>query len=229
MFEGCDVIDLTRPIHTNMPVFPAIPKTYLGVYRGHKETVRPDSAISHQSNILVMGDHAGTHIDAPLHFNPNGTGIDQMPREIMVGNAVVQDFSYKSPGDSVTADEVKENLERIGLKARDLRYILFRTGASEYYQTDDYWSHYLEIRVDAVEWMLDQGILVFGVDASTVDHARDRATHMFMRKKPCYHIENLTNLDKLPEDRMFTFICAPLLLKNSSAGPIRALALVRRG
>jgi arylformamidase len=228
MFEDYDIIDLTRPINTNMPVFPAILKTYLGVYRGHKETKRPDSTISHQSNILVMGDHAGTHIDAPVHFNPKGTGIDQMPLDIMVGNAVVQDFSYKSPGDSVTADEVKKKLERSNLKSKELTYILFRTGASEHYETDDYWSYYLEIRVDAVEWMLDQGILVFGVDASTVDHARDRATHMLMRKRPSYHIENLTNLDKLPQDRMFTFICAPLLLKDSSASPIRALALVRR-
>jgi kynurenine formamidase len=228
MFENDDVINLSRPIHTNMPVFPAILKTYLGPYRDHKESVRPDG-VSHQSNILVMGDHAGTHIDAPLHFNPNGTGIDQMPVDIMVGSAVMQDFSYKKPGDSVTADEVKKNMDRMGANPKDLRYILFRTGAAEYYQTDEYWSHYLEIRVDAVEWMLDQNILVFGVDASTVDHARDRATHMLMRKRPCYHIENLTNLDKLPQDRIFTFVCAPLILKDSSASPIRALALVPSG
>jgi kynurenine formamidase len=151
-----------------------------------------------------------------------------MPIDIMVGNAVMQDYSFKEPGESVTADEVKKNLERIEVNPRDLKSILFCTGAAEYYQTDEYWSHYLEIRVDAVEWMLDHQILVFGVDASTVDHAKDRATHMFMRKKPCYHIENLRNLDKLPQERMFTFVCAPLLLKDSSASPIRALALVPR-
>ena len=131
MFENCDAINLSRPIHTNMPVFPAILKTYLGVYRDHKESVRPDG-VSHQSNILVVGDHAGTHIDAPLHFNPNGTGIDQMPVGIMVGSAIMQDFSYKKPGDSVTADDVKKNVERIGVNPKDLRYILFRTGAAEY-------------------------------------------------------------------------------------------------
>jgi kynurenine formamidase len=228
MFENYDIIDLSRPIHTNMPVFPAIPKTYLGVYLGHKESIRPGGNISHQSNILVMGDHAGTHIDAPLHFNPDGTGIDQMSLQIMVGNAIMQDYSYKKPGDSVTADDVKKNVGRIGVNPRDLKYILFRTGAAEYYQTEEYWGHYLEIRVDAVEWMFDQQILVFGVDASTVDHAKDRATHMLMRKRPCYHIENLRNLDKLPQEWMFTFVCAPLLLKDSSASPIRALALVPR-
>jgi len=225
MYTGYDVIDLSRPIHTKMPVFPLISKTYLGVYQGHKENLRPGNVTS-QINILVMCDHAGTHIDSPLHFNPEGSAIDRMPVDIMVGNAVLQDYSFKKPGEAISAVEVEENLKKVNVDPLDLKYILFRTGASEYYDTDQYFSKYLEVRVDAVEWMLDRGILVFGVDASTVDHAKDRATHMLMRKRVCYHIENLANLDKLPQDRVFTFICNPLLMKDSSAAPVRALALV---
>jgi len=222
-----DVIDLSRPIHTNMPVFPLVLRTYLGVYLGHKESFRPPN-ISSQSNIIVMSDHAGTHIDSPIHFNPDGTSIDQMPLDIMIGNGVMQDFSFKTSGDTVTIQEVKEGLDRIGVNPKDLRYILFRTGAADLYNTDRYLSHYLEIHADTVEWMLDQGILVFGVDANTCDHAKDKKTHMLMRKRPSYHIENLANLEKLPRDRIFTFICTPLLLRGSSASPIRALALVSR-
>lgn len=222
-----DVVDLSRPIHTKMPVFPAISKTFLGVYLGHKDSVRP-GGISSQTNILVMCDHAGTHIDSPVHFNPEGTSIDKMPVENMVGNAVMQDYSHKKNGESITALEVEENLKKIGVDPRGLKFILFKTGAGEYYETDEYLSKYLEVSAAAVEWMLDQGILVFGVDASTVDHAKDRATHMLMRKRVCYHIENLANLDKLPTDRVFTFVCNPLLMLNSSAAPFRALALVPR-
>ena len=210
-----------------MPVFPAISKTYLGIFLGHQDTLRP-GGISSQANILVMCDHAGTHIDSPLHFNPEGTGIDKMPLDLMVGNAVMQDYSFKKTGESITAAEVEENLKKINVSPRDLKYILFRTGAAEYYDTDEYLSKYLEVRKDAVEWMLDQGILVFGVDASTCDHAKDRATHMLMRKRVCYHMENLANLDKLPRDRTFTFVCTPLMMLNSSASPVRALALVTR-
>lgn len=220
------VIDLSRPIHTNMPVFPLVAKTYVGVYVGHMDSLRPGN-ISSQSNIFMMSDHAGTHIDAPLHFNPDGKGIDQMVLDLMVGPAVMQDFSSKRSGDSVSVQDVKNRFDTIKVNPRDLKYVLFRTGAAEYYNTDQYWSYYLEIHVDTVEWLLDQGIFIFGVDASTVDHAKDRRTHMLMRKRPCYHIENLANLDKLPQDRVFTFICAPLALKNSSASPIRALAVIQ--
>jgi kynurenine formamidase len=176
----------------------------------------------------MMSDHAGTHIDSPLHFNPDGTGIDQMPLDAMIGNAVMQDFSHKKSGDSVTPEEVRDKLSRMGADPKNLKFILFRTGAAEYYHAQEYFSHYLEIRADTVEWMLDQGILVFGVDAPTVDHAKDRATHMLMRKRPCYHIENLANLDKLPGNRTFTFVCTPLAMRDSSASPIRAMALVPR-
>jgi kynurenine formamidase len=227
MQSNYEVIDLSRPIHTKMPVFPAISKTYLGVYLGHKDTLRPGN-ISSQTNILVMCDHAGTHIDSPIHFNPEGTAIDKMPVDSMVGNAVMQDYSFKKTGESITASEVEENLKKISVDPGDLKFILFKTGAGEYYDTDEYLSKYLEVRADAVEWMLDRGILVFGVDASTVDHAKDRATHMVMRKRVCYHIENLANLDKLPRDRIFTFVCNPLLMLNSSAAPFRALALVQK-
>ena len=222
-----DVIDLTRPIHTGMPVFPAITKTFLGVFQGHKETFRPPN-FSVQTNILMMSDHAGTHIDAPIHFNPDGTGIDQFPIDLAFGPAVMQDFSSKKSGDVVTLQEVKDKLQGNGVNPKDLKYILFRTGAAELYNTDKYMSYFLEIHVDAVEWMVNQGILVFGVDASTVDRAPGRSTHMFMRKKTCYHIENLANLDKLPQDRTFIFICSPLPLKDSSASPVRAVAAVRR-
>jgi kynurenine formamidase len=220
-------IDLTHPIHTGMPVFPAITKTFLGVYRGHKEPFS-SANFTVQTNILMMSDHAGTHIDAPIHFNPGGTGIDQFPVDLAFGPAVMQDFSFKKSGDVVTLQEVTNKLEGIGVSPKDLKYILFRTGAAELYNTDKYMSHFLEIRVEAVEWMVNQGILVFGVDASTVDRDPDRSTHMFMRKKVCYHIENLANLDKLPQDRIFTVICTPLPLKDSSASPVRVVAALPR-
>ncbi len=227
MKEEHEIIDLSRPIHTHMPVFPAIPKTFLGIYKGHQEGLTPPN-FSAQTNILVTSDHAGTHIDAPLHFNPDGTGIDQFPVNLLVGPAVMQDFSFKKSGDSVRLEEVKEKLDSIRVNPKELKYVLFRTGAAELFYTDQYLSHYLEIHVDVVAWLADQGVLVFGVDANTVDHARDRLTHLLMKKRTCYHIENLANLEKLPQDRIFTFICNPLVLKGSSGAPFRAFAVVNR-
>jgi len=225
--EERDIIDLSRPIHTHMPVFPTVPKTFLGIYKGHSRVDNPPK-FSTQNNLILMSDHAGTHIDAPVHFNPDGISIDQFPLDLMIGPAVMQDFSFKKSGDYITVQEVKKKLEAIGVSTQDLKYILFRTGAAEFYNTDKYDNYYLEIHVDVVEWMVNEGILIFGVDASTVDSDPDRATHMFMRKRTCYHIENLANLDKLPEDRTFTFICTPLSLRGSSASPVRAIAAVYR-
>ena len=222
-----DIIDLSRPIHTHMPVFPTVPKTFLGIYKGHQRVDYPPM-FSTQNNLIVMSDHAGTHLDAPVHFNPDGISIDQFPLDLVIGPAVVQDFSFKKSGDSVRVEEVKQKLDSIGVSPKELKYVLFRTGAAELYNTDQYMDYYLEIHVDAVAWLANQGVLIFGVDANTVDHDMDRLTHLYMRKRACYHIENLANLDKLPQNRAFTFVCTPLLLRGSSASPIRAIAVVDR-
>ena len=72
--------------------------------------------------------------------------------------------------------------------------------------------------------MLDHGIKTFGVDASTIDHAQNSATHMLVREREYYHIENLANVDQVIGKR-FTFIGFPLKLRGASASPIRAVAV----
>ena len=46
---------------------------------------------------LVLGTHVGTHADAPLHFIPQGKGIDQVPLDVLVGPARVLNFTPCQP------------------------------------------------------------------------------------------------------------------------------------
>ncbi len=218
------IIDLSRPIQTGMPVFPLLPSTYLGVYRSHAETMRP-GGVSVTHNILMMSDHAGTHVDATVHFDPKGEGADKIPLDLMHGPAVVQDFSYKRAGESITAGEVERAFQEAGVSPEDVKIVLFRTGADAHWGRPEYNDYYLEVRRDAALWLIERGIKLFGVDAVTVDHARDRATHMLVREVEFYHIENLTNLDALPRS-IFTFIGLPLRLEGASAAPLRAAAIL---
>src|ERR687892_2614530 len=40
-------------------------------------------------SMLSMGSHTGTHMDAPLHFVPDGKGLDEMELEATMGPARV--------------------------------------------------------------------------------------------------------------------------------------------
>lgn len=221
------LIDLTRPIHHGMFVWHKTPLVDIKVLKRHEETVRGDG-VSFQANLILMSDHTGTHLDSTLHFDPRGHGVEEVPLDLVYGPAVVLDFSHKEARASVTADEIKKALEEARIDPGELKAVLFRTGANEEFGTEAYLNHYLEIKNEAVEWLIDQGIKLIGVDACTIDHDSDRATHMLARKKPYYHVENLTNLDKVPEKTKFTFVGFPLPFVGATASPIRAVAILER-
>lgn len=219
-------VDLGHPIQTQMPVFPSLAKTFVGVYRSHKENLR-SGGVSSQTNIIVMCDHAGTHVDAPIHFNPDGKPIDQMPLDLMVGEAVVLDFTYKKSGDSVTVEDVEKKLKDAAINLGQIKAILFKTGAGPLYGTDQYYQHYLEIHPETVRWMVKQGIKLWGVDASTIDCAPKRETHMLLRELEFYHMENLANLDALPVNVPFTLACVALPFVGATASPLRPIAILK--
>lgn len=219
------LVDLSYPIQTQMPVFPSVLKTFVGVYRGHGESLRP-GGVSSQTSIIVMSDHAGTHVDAPIHFSPGGKTIEKMPLDPMVGEAVLLDFSNKKSGESVAAEEVETKLKDAGIDGRPIKTILFKTGAATFYGTEEYFKHYLEIHHETVRWMANRGIILWGVDAPTIDHAHNRATHMLLRELEFYHMENLANLDALPLNSIFTLACIPLPFVGATASPLRPIAIL---
>ena len=90
--------DVSVPIYAGMVHFPDNPsieiETITHVDRGDLCTV----------SALTMGSHTGTHIDAPIHFLPGGTGAEQVPLENLIGPARV--IEIKDPG-AVKAEELK--------------------------------------------------------------------------------------------------------------------------
>ena len=61
---------------------------------------------SNNSSALSMSVHAGTHVDAPFHFVPDGGAIDSLPLEIFCGPALVH--AVETPVDGVRVIEVPE-------------------------------------------------------------------------------------------------------------------------
>lgn len=217
-------IDLSRPIHNHMPVFHRAFPTFTGIYRKHVPIRSPED-FSVSAGIIVMGDHNGTHVDATIHFDPNGKPVDQIPLELMCGPAIVLDFSYKEEHSDVTPGDVETKFKEAGVSPRDVKIVLFRTGADEHYGTERFKNYFLEFLPETIDWLLDHGIKVMGVDALAIDSDPHKRAHMVVRRREYYHYENLTNLDKVL-GRLFLFIGFPLKFQGLTASPIRAVAVV---
>jgi kynurenine formamidase len=61
------------------------------------------------SNIVEMTVHAGTHIDSPHHFVRHMPGVEKIPLDAMIGEAIVMDLTFKG---TPNARIVPEDLER---------------------------------------------------------------------------------------------------------------------
>lgn len=80
---------------------------------GDPQPVRPQTGGKYQTRWLVLDEHAGTHVDAPRHFVPPGSGlpnagaadevgVDQLPLLAAAGPASVVDVASRGAGGSGT-------------------------------------------------------------------------------------------------------------------------------
>src|SRR5262245_37618952 len=68
--EGYDIKDLTHVLEEGIPVFPG--------GEPFKITKLADLSQGYYLNKFSMGEHCGTHVDAPIHFIVGGKSIDEI-------------------------------------------------------------------------------------------------------------------------------------------------------
>src|SRR3972149_12232324 len=107
-------VDLSREIFHRTQVHPAHPPVIVTVWNSHREIKQAgDTRFSSTALAISLSDHSGTHVDAPVHFNPaaDALSVDQMPLEDFYTEAVCLDLSHVALGHSVTVAEMEEALE----------------------------------------------------------------------------------------------------------------------
>lgn len=69
--DGARVFDLSHALEPTMPVSPNHPGYRMALLRRHGDMVRPDGG-SASNELIVLGGHTGTHIDALAHVSHRG-------------------------------------------------------------------------------------------------------------------------------------------------------------
>ena len=80
------LLDVSVPLAAGMPAYPGNPEFEL------QPVKRIADGGSSNVSRLVMGTHTGTHVDAPRHFFDDGTGVDGLPLDLLLGRARVVDL-----------------------------------------------------------------------------------------------------------------------------------------
>jgi len=196
--------------------------------------------------IVNSSVHMGSHVDAPFHYGSMCEGkpakqIEDVPLEWCYGPGVVLDFTHLKFPDVITKDHIVDALKKIDYELKPMDIVLLYTGGDKLLGTEDYVHKYVGCVPDAVEYLLDQGIKMMGVDTigldrpcfgmfkeflETKDQSKIWPCHFLGRRREYCHMERLGNLGGIPKPFGFIVSCLPVKVRNAGAGWSRVVALI---
>jgi kynurenine formamidase len=225
-------IDLSREIHHRTPTHPSHPPVAMGVWYDHSE-VKTAGATRFSSKALYfsMSDHAGTHVDAPCHFNsdPNAPSVEQMPLENFYTEAFCLDLSHVPLRHEITVAEMEDALAKSGQQIKRGDTMLVNMGVNaRLFGKPGYAHDFPGLHVDSVHWLADRGVPMFGVEAVSPapEGEPNFKAHLACAERGITHIECLWNLEEVVGKGRFRFVCFPLKIRGGTASPIRAVAIL---
>jgi kynurenine formamidase len=208
------VVDLSHHYEDGMPIFPGLPDpSFAPIAR-----VEQDGYAMSEYHLL---NHIGTHVDAPAHQIAGGDTLDEIALDRLVTDAVTIDVSQRSPG-PIGADELAPELDRI----RPGDIVFLYSDNARNWGSDAYWTGWSYADADAARALIDRGISAVGFDGPSADPV-DSTTYELHRVwlgAGRMIIENVTNLDRLPE--RVQVVVAPMKVRDANGAPARIFALV---
>ncbi|MEE8200074.1 MAG: cyclase family protein, partial [Candidatus Acidoferrales bacterium] len=225
------VLDLSYAINDRLPAWPGDQRTFEA-----RTQARADEA-GYFSRSFWMLEHFGTHMDAPIHFPPGRTPVDEIPLQRLMGPAVVLDIRAQAaanPDYRLTPEDVRAWEKRHG-RIPAGAIVLARTGWAarwpnqERYRNQDEQGvmHFPGFSVEAVQLLIERQVSGLGIDTLSVDYgpSEDFEVHRLSHGAGLYHLENLADLSPLPPVGAW-LLAAPIKLDGGSGGPVRVFAFL---
>jgi kynurenine formamidase len=201
------VIDLSVLVDAQTPVYPGDPIVKI-------EPVGQFDKDGFVDHLLVMGTHAGTHVDAPMHMIKGGQGLSQFAIETFIGRG-----RYVRVHDQFRI----EDIEQAGVAPGDI--VLFHTGMNDHFNEPVYYEEYPAMTREIAAYLIEKKVKMVGLDTGSADIQEDFPIHKQLLAGNVLIIENLTNLQSL-EGKEFTVYALPIKLAVDGA-PARVVAVIR--
>lgn len=238
------VVDLTQPLGPNTPVI-GLPPIFGSSPGVSVETISrfDDKGPAWYWNTIRMGEHTGTHFDAPVHWITGKdlpeNATDTIPVRRFVGPACVIDVTARVEANNdflLMPDDVVA-WERDHGRIPTGAWVLLRTGwsrrtaATAFLNVKDDGPHSPGFHASTSTLLAaDRDVLGVGVETVGTDAGQAGGftppfpNHSIMHGAGKFGLASLTNLDQLPATGAVV-IAAPLKLVGGSGSPLRVLAI----
>lgn len=205
------IYDVTLPLSSSLPVWPGDPPVEM-------ERIRQAGVDSPYSlSRLSLGTHAGTHVDAPAHFFPDGATVESLALETLMGKVVVGDVSGREAIASadLIACRFPSGTERVLLKTGWVGRMREQGMAA--------WEAYPGLTPDAACWLIEQQVRLVGIESPSIERFDGEAApvHHMLLAAGVVVVEGL-DLTAVQEG-VYWLSCLPLKLVGGDGSPARVV------
>lgn len=174
---------------------------------------------------LHLYSHAGTHMDAQVHFAAGPGTIDQTSLERCMGVAWVIHLDGIADQELITVSHLGDAAN----KFTPGESLLLHTGWSQHVDNPQHYrDKFPRIADDLADWCVEQRVNVLGVEPPSIADVNNKEEltriHKILLGADITVVEGLTNLDALTQDKVF-FCATPLKIENGDGCPCRAFAV----
>lgn len=164
---------------------------------------------------VSFGSHTGTHVDAMKHLFDDGTPVDALPLDVLMGPAVLV-----AVPDSVMA------VGEADLRAHDLTgqaRVLIRTRNSGFIRNRDFVGDYTYLAPDGAAYLASLGVKLVGIDYLSIEqfHSGHHMTHRTLLERGIVIVEGLDL--SAPPPGTYDLRVLPLRLAGLDGAPARAV------
>ncbi|WP_316575069.1 cyclase family protein [Nocardia canadensis] len=248
-----DVIDLTTPLSDATPVVPVpAPFAATAPLTFHPVSNFDEAGPGWKWSDITLGEHAGTHVDAPRHWisGKDGKSVDEIEPTRLVGPVAVIDLTAEVAENQTFLLETGhlEQWEAEFGRFRPGTWVVVRTGWSVHgsdparFAGPEGWPG---ISLAAAKWLAGHpnvsgyGVEAIGIDNMGAGPSEEPAAeeqdpgafgpgHYYLLGADKYGLTSLRNIDRLPAAGAF-IVVAPLPLVGGTGAPARVFAFVPRG
>ncbi len=232
------IVDLTYPFDQGTIYWPTATSAFELRRLSYGATA---AGYFYADNSFCTPEHGGTHIDAPIHFSEGRLTVDQIPLRQLIGRGVVIDISRQASADPdyrLSPGDLRDWEAAHGTIPEGV-IVLLRTGWGKRwpdrkrYLGDDTLGdasrlHFPSYGREAAELLVkERKVAALGVDTASIDYgpSRDFIVHRIASQANVPGLENLANLDEVPEMGAW-IIALPMKIAGGSGGPLRIVALI---
>jgi arylformamidase len=202
------IIDITRTVEPNMPVWPGDPPVVIERLCNIEE---------HDCNVssLCAGLHTGTHIDAPWHYVKEGKKASELDLSRFYGICKV--FEIRKEGHIQ-----KEDIKDLDIEQGDI--VLFKTENSYIRNEKAFRENYCGLAPDAALELAEKRIKTVGVDYLSVEpFGGNGDVHRILLKNDIAVIEGLDLFEA--KSGRYLLSALPLKIEDVDGSPVRAVLI----